>query len=180
VRITAWTDTGNANPLFIGERKEFHELDELMQRFNVKLAAIDLQPEERKSREFAARHAGRVVLIRWAADTQAETMKYDEDERLLRVKRTWAFDQTVNAFTGQLRLLPTILPPTYVPQVTAPYRVVEDTMAGGKLARYMSGRADHYFLAECYDQVARLFKPVTEVADLSGPAPPGLGRRRAT
>jgi hypothetical protein len=180
VRISRWLEGARAAPLYIGEVQTFDDLDDLMERFSIGLAAIDSQPEEKSARDFAGRHTGRVVLVRWAGEGQAETLKFDEDERLLRPRRTWACDQTVAGFRSQLKLLPKILHPRYLLQVTAPYRIMEQTMAGQKVARYISQRADHFFFAECYDLMARLFKPVTEVADVSGPAPQGLGRRRLT
>ncbi len=179
VRITRWLEGGRAAPLYIGEISTFGELDELMERFSVGLAAIDSQPEEREARNFAGRHTGRVVLVKWSGEGQAETLKYDEDEHLLRPRRTWAFDQTVAAFRSQLKLLPKHLPANYLLQVTAPYRIMEQTLAGQKVARYVSQRADHFFLAECYDLMARLHRPVTAPADASGPPPAGLGRLRS-
>jgi hypothetical protein len=168
VRISRWLQGGRAAPLYIGEVSTPAELDDLMQRFSVGFACIDSQPEERMARDFAARHRGRVMLVKWSGEDQAETWKYDEEEHLLRPRRTWSCDQTVASFNGQLKLLPRHLPRTYVLQVTAPYRIFEQTMKGQKVARYVSQRADHFFFAECYDWLARQVKAVG-AAEASAP-----------
>jgi len=155
VRISRWLPGGKGAPLKIIEVSTFAELDNLMEIYNVGFAVIDSQPEEKKARDFEAAHPGRVRLIRWGGEDQDEEIVDDEKDGLLKVRRTWACDQTVAAFNSQLKLLPKHLPRTYLRQVTAPYRIFEQTLKGQKRARYISQRADHFFFAECYDLTAR-------------------------
>ena len=101
-------------------------------------------------------HVGRVMLTRWAGRESKDDLVVDEKHGLVVARRTWAMDHTVAAFGAQHRLLPRNLPREYVPQVTALYRIFEDTMAGQKVARYVNIRPDdHYFDAETYDLLAK-------------------------
>jgi hypothetical protein len=177
VRISRWLGSGKAAPLYIGEIRSFEELAQLWNRFGVNLGVIDLQPDERKSKEFADAFKGRVLLNRWASEGQADNVVVDDDHRIIKTRRTWACDQTIAAFEAQRKLLPKNLPRTYVPQVTAVFRVVQDKLDGGLVARYMNMRADHFFFAETYDLIARIARggPPAEAA---GPPPESLRAQR--
>ena len=68
-------------------------------------------------------------------------------------------DKCVASFRDQQRLLPRIVPADYVLQVTAPIRILQQSLRGELVARYVSVRpADHYFFAETYDLLARLVR----------------------
>jgi len=178
VRISRWLSSGKAAPLFIDEAQSFEELGHLWNRFGVNLGVIDLQPEEKKAREFADAHPGRVLLNRWSGEGQKDNIVLDEDRRLISTRRTWACDQTVAAFQQQLRLLPRNLPRNYTLQVTAVYRILQKALKGELVARYISMRsADHFFFAEMYDLLARLARggPPAEAA---GPPPETLRAQR--
>jgi hypothetical protein len=180
VRISRWPAKfgGRAVPAFIGEIRSFEELAQLWDRFGVNLGVVDIYPEERKAKEFADAFRGRVLLNRWASEGQADNIVVDDDHRILKTRRTWACDQTIAAFEQQRRLLPKNLPRGYVPQVTAVFRVVEEKLNGGLVARYMSMRPDdHFFFAETYDLIARIARggPPAEGA---GPPPETLRQQR--
>jgi hypothetical protein len=177
VRISRWLQGGRAAPLKIIEVSTMGELDNLMELYNVGFAVIDSQPEEKLARDFANRHAGRVRLIRWGGEDQDEEIVDDEKDGLLKVRRTWACDQLIAAFNGQLKLLPKYLPRTYLRQVTAPYRIFEETLKGQKRARYISQRADHFFFSETYDLIARKVRG-GEAFGVTVPPPSARKRRR--
>lgn len=170
VRISTWLPSGKAVPLHLGTVDSFEELGGLWRRYGVNLGLIDERPEERKAREFAEAHRGRAYLVRWSGPEQRDPVVVDEDKLLVVARRTAAYDRVVAAFEEQRRLLPRDLPEGYVRQVTAPHRVTETDARGGKVARYVSERADHFFSAECYDLLAREVRggPPAEAA---GPAP---------
>jgi hypothetical protein len=155
VRISRWLPSGRAVPLYIGEIRSFTELGQLWSRYDVRFGVIDERPEERKAREFAESHRGRVLLCRWSGEEQRDPIVVDEDNKLLIARRTGACDRLVASVTEQHRLLPRDLPDRYVKQLTAPHRSVETNSRGQKVARYVSDNADHYFFAECYDLLAR-------------------------
>jgi Phage terminase large subunit (GpA) len=177
VRISRWLAGGKAAPLYIGEIRSFEELGHLWERFGVNLGVVDLQPEERKAKEFADAHPGRVLLNRWASEGQADNVVLDDDHRIIKTRRTWACDQTIAAFEQQRRLLPRNLPRNYSIQVTAVYRIIQEKNDGGLAARYVNMRADHFFFAETYDLIARIARggPPAEAA---GPPPETLRQQR--
>jgi hypothetical protein len=185
VRITRWMKSGLAAPLFIGEVRTFDELESLWDRYSVNFGLIDERPEEKKAREFMDRFVGRCLLTRWSGDQQRDNIVVDEDKGLVIARRTWSCDQTVAAFAQQKRLLPREIPRDYVSHLTAPYRVVEETSSGQKVARYQTERSErqnHYFFAETYDLLARLARGGPVVSAM-GPPPPSLreqvsGKRR--
>ncbi|MEX0755690.1 MAG: terminase gpA endonuclease subunit [Actinomycetota bacterium] len=176
VRISRWMSSGRAAPLFIGSIRGFNDLAELWERFGVNFGLIDERPEERAAREFANDHPGRVMLARWSGGEQKDDIVVDEKHRIVTARRTWACDQTVAAFASQMRLLPKIVTPTYVPQVTAVFRTMQETMKGTLEARYMSMRADHFFFAETYDLLAKLARGGAPAGG-SSPPPKPLRRR---
>jgi len=157
VRISRSMGSGRAAPLYVGTVPSFEELANLWTRYNVNFGVIDWQPEERSAREFSARFPGRVMLCKWAGEDQRRELEIDESRNLVLPRRTWAMDKCVAEFRAQTRLLPRHLVPEYVLQVTAPIRILQPTLRGEQVARYVSVRpADHFFFAESYDVVARL------------------------
>lgn len=182
VRISRWLPSGRAVPLYIGEIRSFTELAQLWSRYDVRFGVIDERPEERKAREFAESHRGRVLLCRWSGEEQRDPIVVDEDNKLLIARRTGACDRLVASVTEQHRLLPRDLPDRYVKQMTAPHRSVETNSRGQKVARYVSDNADHYFFAECYDLLAREARGAPALA--GGIEPPTMReqirRRRRT
>lgn len=177
VRISRWMASGLPAPLYVGEVPSFEELENLWTRYDVNFGLIDWQPEERKAREFAARFPGRVMLTKWSGEEQRNQLEVDQERNLVIVRRTWAMDQTAAAFHAQKRYLPKFLPPDYVLQVTAPIRILQPTMKGEQVARYVSVRPkDHYFFAETYDVIARLVRG-GGAAEVAGEEPETLRER---
>ena len=76
--------------LYVSERKDFEELDGLMNQFNVSRCVIDALPETRKAREFAKRHKGRVFL-NWYQQARNE-VRWDEKKFEVAVNRTESLD----------------------------------------------------------------------------------------
>ncbi len=171
VRISRWTERGLALPLFIGTVEGFEELGALWRRYNVNFGLIDERPEERKAREFATEFRGRCMLVRWSSDEQRDELVQDREHDLVIARRTAACDRLVTEIQSQLRLLPRSLPSDYVSQMTAPHKVVEETRRGQRVARYVKGRADHYFFAEVHDLLAREARGRVVAAGGSGPPP---------
>lgn len=157
VRISEWADDGSKRALFIGEVENFNDLQRLMERFSVKMAAIDHLPEGRLARSFAERFPGRVYLV--AYDTtrsprDTEVLKVNEEARLATVRRVEAIDATFEQIRLQMNKLPEDLPPGYVQQLQALVRVAEKDEIGRVTVSYRSTGADDYAHAEVYDLVA--------------------------
>ena len=61
-------------------------------------------------------------------------------------------------------------------QLTALHRVTELTPKGGKVGRYRSSRADHFFFCECYDLLAHRVRSGEVAGGWSDP-PPSIGEQ---
>lgn len=159
VRISLHRDDGRKLALWIGEVEDsdegtaFEQLDRLMSRYDVKMAAIDHNPETRLSRAFANRHPGRAYLVR-VPDKQKQVLVPYEDQREVSVRRTDAYDATAELIRSQKNLLPIALPDGYVQQVTAPVRRVEVNELSQARTWWEATRPDDYAQAEVYDMIA--------------------------
>lgn len=159
VRISLHDPDGRKRALWIGEVEDsaegqaFEQLDRLMTRYDVKMAGIDHNPETRLARAFANRHPGRVYLIR-VPDKQKQVLVPYEEQREVSVRRTDAYDATVELIRSQKNLLPIVVPDGYVQQVTAPVRRVEADELGRARTWWEAIRPDDYAQAEVYDMVA--------------------------
>jgi hypothetical protein len=148
-------DTKHA--LLLAEVESFNELDALMRRYQVNVAAIDHLPDGRLSRAFAERWPGRVFVVSYntaKTPTNAEVIKIDEQMHFVTVRRTEAMDATAEAIRAQRNHLPRDLPAGYVEAMQAPVRVVTQDELGRKIVRYQSMGQDDWFHSEVYDEVA--------------------------
>jgi len=157
VRISEWMDNGTKRALFIGKVDTFDGLSLLMERFAVKMAAIDHLPEGRLSRSFAEKFPGRVYLVCYdttRSPRDTEVLKVNEDARLATVRRVEAIDATFEQIRLQLNQLPEDLPDGYVKQLQSLVRVAEKDEVGRTSVSYRSTGEDDYAHAEVYDLVA--------------------------
>jgi hypothetical protein len=159
VRISLHKEDGRKLALWIGEVEDsdegtaFEQLDRLMTRYDVKMAGVDHNPETRLARAFANRHPGRAYLVR-VPDKQKQVLVPYEEQREVSVRRTDAYDATMELFRSQKNLLPIALPDGYVQQMTAPVRRVEVNELGQARTFWEATRPDDYAQAEVYDMVA--------------------------
>lgn len=143
--------------IFIGTVDGFEDLDELMDRFGVHLAAIDHLPEGRLARAFAARHPGRVYLVAYntAAQPRGPTwIAVDDEMHFATMRRLETIDLMIAAFRAQLNLLPRDLPDEYFAHLRALARVVTSDEFGNQRVTYQATGADDFAQAEAYDVVA--------------------------
>lgn len=84
-------DIKNKNVVYVGEHKEFEELDTLFLKFNVRTCVIDALPETRKVKETIRRNPSKV----WACfynDNMKGNYAWKEDENIVTVNRTESMD----------------------------------------------------------------------------------------
>ena len=129
---------------YVARVSSFNDVHDIAQRFNVKSAVIDAEPELRKAREFIE-----------AEDYEAWVCDYDdnltgcvwyEDKQLVKANRTWACDAThaLVLDSGQL-----ILPrknaelEIFAKQVSAPAKKIVETPDGSRRYVYLKA-VDHY------------------------------------
>jgi hypothetical protein len=154
VRISEHVTHDTKKALWIGEVEDFDELALLMDRFQVKMAAIDHLPEGRLARAFQQRFPGRVYIVNYATEGQHDVLKVDEQQARASLRRTEAFDATVERVRRQRNLLPLNIPEGYVAHMTANVRRVESDQFGRKRVTWVNTRPDDYFQAEVYDEAA--------------------------
>lgn len=155
VRVSQHLDDGRKRALLIAEVQSFDDLALLMDRYDVRMAAIDHLPEGRLARSFAERFAGRVYIVAFATNsTSPDVLKVDEEQRFASVKRLEAIDATLELVRSQRNQLPLDWPDDYPAQMKAAQRIAEEDAVGRKVVRYvLRGDAD-YLMAEVYDLVA--------------------------
>lgn len=156
-------DGSKKRAVFIGTVKHFEELDTLMKRFDIRRCVIDGLPETREATKFAGRFPGRVYLAYYQLNDHNKTFEYKEADRVLKtpakvnINRNRAMDETGMRFVERENVIPmdANLIPNYFDQLKAPQKVKITDENGNEEYKYVEGnRADHYFHAEVYDDIA--------------------------
>lgn len=168
VRISEHITFDEKRCLWVGEVDNFDELELLMDRYSVKMAAIDHLPEGRLARAFQQRFPGRVYLVNYATEGQHDVLKVDQEQSRCSLRRTEGMDATVERVRRQKNLLPLDLPDGYVQHMTANVRRVEEDELGKKKVRWFNTRPDDYFQAEVYDEAAFALWLVRLEVDMAG------------
>ena len=135
----------------LAELSTFEELDQYMEDFNVRSCVIDLNPEVRKSAEFAGRFPGRVYRCVYSREPSARELIMQEAEMKVSVNRTSWMDVGLGRFGLGNIVLPTNLPHRYRSNLKSPTRIIE----GGK-AFYIhkEKEPDHYAHTRTYNEIA--------------------------
>lgn len=157
--------------LWIGEVDEASDLDELMERYDVRAAVIDSQPETRMARDFCLRWAGRAWMANYLPPTTVAKAIFNwhdpawedsaQEAGKVKIARTEAMDRVANSHRERLERLPsnanTI--PGFYAQMCNPVRVeTKRKKADGTqydVIVYMDSGPDHYFHASVYERAAR-------------------------
>jgi hypothetical protein len=167
VRISEHLEGEKKRALFIGEVSSFAEVEELWQRFDCQMGAIDHLPEGRLARAWAERHPGQIYLIALtdSAGAKKEPWNVDDDLLFASVNRTVALDAMFEQIRAQQNLLPVNAPEGYKEGLQAPNRltVTDETGIVGKKAQqtpkglrvfYRSSGPDDYAMCEVFDVCA--------------------------
>ena len=136
--------------------REFGELDELMQRFDIRRCVIDAMPDIHATRAFARRHVGRVWL-NYFQESQRGKFRWDQKESLVYENRTEALDLSRQLVRDKKVILPRRQPmlEVFAAHMAADAkRLEEDEETGEQEFRYVRGGPDHFSLAFTYDCVA--------------------------
>lgn len=171
VRISKHQEDGTKIALLIKEVPDFNELENLMRRYNVNMAAIDHLPDGRLSRSFAEKFPGRVFVVAYNTTDKPKdpnVIKIDEEMRFVTVRRTEAMDAVAEMIRSQRNLLPMDLPHGYADAMQAPNRIEDRDDLGRRIVRYQSLGSDDWYHAEVYDIVATecwFFRNVREEQD---------------
>jgi hypothetical protein len=84
---------------YLARVSSFSDVHDIAQRFNVKCAVIDMEPELRKAREFAQAEPYTVYLCDYQDSIKTGPV-WDEEKRLVKVNRTEVCDATHDLITS--------------------------------------------------------------------------------
>jgi hypothetical protein len=160
-----------ARVLWAGTRSEFEELDHLMLLYNVSCVVIDLQPEQRKAKEFCRRWMGIAYTCTYGNAVSGRDLVTHEDYGDLRVTvdRTSWLDLSLGRFKRQAIKLPVNLELEYKEQIQAPKRIYKKNPQGEPVGRYVETKADHFAHARNYNEIAfRLSMSLGGNSDIRG------------
>lgn len=140
--------------LLIGEVDSFDTVCELMDMYDVRMAAVDHLPDGRLARSFAQRFYGRAYVVHFRPPTSEQVIDWDPSDRTASVKRTEAIDATFGLIREGRNRLPQDLPPGYVDQLRNTVRFHEVDEVGRRVVGYRNLGAIDYLMAEVYDLFA--------------------------
>ena len=132
---------------YMARVSSFNDVHDIAQKFNVKCAVIDMEPELRKAREFQAAEPYPVFLCDYV-DSVVTGPMWDEEKKLVKVNRTETCDATHDLVSSSGLL---ILPrrneelDIFAKQVCNTAKVLqEDPETGSREYRYRKLGEDHY------------------------------------
>lgn len=160
IRISEHFAPGKRRALWIGEVEDFEALDDLMERYQPNMVAIDHLPEYREAQKFRGRWPGRVYIVSYdTTDSPKGTnagkiFTANYEDRTATVRRTEALDTVLESVRAQRNELPEHLPAGYEDQMRAVVRKREKDEKGRERVFYESKGPDDYAHAEVYDTAA--------------------------
>lgn len=142
--------------LKVGRVNNFEDLDVFMNRYKIRFAVVDAQPEKRKSLEFCQRWRGRARMCYYTEGISSRDITTSENnEYAVNVDRTSWLDISLQRFGRQKIRLPQDVGLEYREHVKAPVRVYKKDKTGNPVGRYVNGsKADHLAHARNYSEIA--------------------------
>lgn len=140
-----------------GKVATFDELEDLMYRYQVQGAVIDMQPERRKAFEFCQKFWGRAKMCFYGRGIQGKQIHiHSEEEFMITVDRTSWLDMSLGRFRNKMISLPTNLSQEYKEHIKAIVRVYEKDSDGNPIGKYVKVGAahDHAAHARNYAEIA--------------------------
>lgn len=176
VRITVHLEDGKRECLWVGEAEDFSQVVELMDRYNVTLAAIDHAPERRLARDVAIQRPGRVILVRYDDSIDSQPVVYDQNNNMASVNRTEAIDAMLTAVRTGRHGVPRNPPPRYLEHMIALKRKLTVDARNRPVFRYITVGTvgDDYAHAEVYDLAAKEVLAIKWTAEELAPDDPTL------
>lgn len=182
-RICAGIDVGGRihvriNGSKLGEQKRYcllmtsvatwAEVDDLMATYNVQMAVVDAYPEQHEASAFVSRWKGRAVIGDYPTNMGAlKGTLFAPDSRkavqdgFVRINRTMGLDRVMTKILGQQEHWPTSIvnDPEVRGHMTAMARLTTIDARGQVVASWVRLKADHYFHASCYAEIAEQLTP---------------------
>lgn len=136
------------------EEAGFHELDELLSRYQPQKVVIDALPETRSSQSFCTRLAGRAYMCYYSAGNKARSLTVNDQEHTTTVNRTAWLDQVFSRIRNKRVRLPIDIDREFKQHMTALVRVYKQNKDGQDISSYAGNAADHYAHASLYNEIA--------------------------
>lgn len=189
IYLTVWImqpmENGRDRTVYLGEVREWEELDRLMIRYGVHICVVDDQPELREDIAFARRHRGRVFLATYTNNMPGvEWVMFDRRRQRAHIDRTTGLDKSHGDIEAQVDSLPRSfeLIGDFVQQMTVNLKTKGLRDDGTVFYHFpRTGRPDHYDHAHVYvkaamDRLRRLRRIAGGEAE--GEGVPVAGERR--
>ena len=143
--------------VYIGIKKEWSELDELMIKFNVRCCVVDGLPNTTNAREFANRFWGRIFVRQAYYGSRGGIIDWDMKEMLVKCNRNEVIDSFVNIIRSETIELPAQcdIVKEYARHCHATMKKEEtDLETGVKRQMWVKSGEDHFFHASVYSNMA--------------------------
>lgn len=141
-----------------GKLKDFNELAEVFQRYNISSCVIDAQPERRMALNFARNFPGRVKVCFFSRGATGKSIITNDDpqEPVISVDRSAWLDQSLGRFKNKSIFLPTDINLEYRNQIREPVRVIKKDEKGNPVSAYHTrdNADDHYAFSRTYAEIA--------------------------
>jgi len=152
--------------LFVGDCKNFEELDSLMEEYNVKSGVVDALPETREAQKFADRFMGRIFLCYYTGMKEVKEGKwFKTDDCKVNTNRTLSLDiSTAEIKKQRLNFPKNIYNNTeFIKHLKNLTRVKKQSLDGNEVAEYVKLGDDHYRHALNYAVLGKhIFNAVPE------------------
>jgi hypothetical protein len=141
----------------------FNDLHDICQRFGVKVAVIDLEPETRQVHQWQAAESFPIFGCDYIDSIQAGP-QWNEQQKVLKVNRTESLDALHNRITSSMIQFPRRSEEVeeLARELTNICKVLEEDENGGRSFKYRKTGPDHYAHALSYALLAANRIPVFE------------------
>jgi len=141
--------------LSYGKKRDIEEINELMDRYSVRMAVMDAQPERRKAYEFVSQNYGRAAMCFYIQGMSGKQIHLSDDaESRVTVDRTSWLDLSMGRFKNKSITVPGALEREYIEHIKAPVRINKKRPDGSIVSMYISTSPDHYAHARTYAEIA--------------------------
>lgn len=150
-------EDGSLRVLRAGAVANIDDIENLIEKYDVKCCVIDANPERQKVRDLMIRVNRKRMLCVWMAfyPEIKEPAKWDRSIGKLDLNRTDIIDTMVGRFISGRILLPLDIPTDYRIHLRSIVRVNEiDKRTGNAIGRWKESGPDHYAHAQSYCEAA--------------------------
>ncbi len=136
--------------------KDFSQLDDLVERFNVERCVIDGVPKTHATGDLARADPGKIYWC-FLSESQRGSARWDHSERKVTINRTEALDASRAAVRDKKLILPRRAPivEAFAKQMTADAKKLEeDEQTGAQRYHYIKTGENHFSFAWTYALMA--------------------------